>query len=88
MSFADILDNAMYNETELLIKTKERGQITGIPHSVDHFETDDERFGYFIKIGENLLDNVFIDEITEIIASPISRPEGFIQFTAKLVSGE
>ena len=69
MSFVDILDDAMYRETELLITTKERGQIIGVPSSVDYYDTDDERFGYFIRIGEHLLDNVFIDEITEIITA-------------------
>ena len=88
MNFVDILDDAMYSGTELTITTKKRGKMIGIPHSVDEFETDEERFGYVIKINEYMVDTVYIDEIREIITSPILKPEGFIQFTAKLVSGE
>ena len=92
MNFVDILDDAMYNGAELAITTKERGEVIGIPHSIDDFETDEDRFGYVIKISghnnEYAVDTVYIDEIIEIITSPIKRSEGFIQFTAKLVSGE
>ena len=88
MNFVDILDDAMYSGAELTITTKERGRMVGIPHSADEFETDEERFGYVIKISEEMVDTVYIDEIIEIITSPISKPEGLIQFTAKLVSGK
>jgi len=87
MNFVDMLDDAMYGGTELTITTKKRGKIIGTPHSVDEFETDDERFGYVIKINEYMVDTVYIDEIIEIVTSPIAKPEGFIQFTARLVSG-
>ena len=88
MNFVDILDDAMHNGTELTITTKERGKTIGTPHSVDYFETDEARLGYFIKIDEHLLDTVYIDEIAEIITLAPVNPEGFIQFTAKLVSGD
>ena len=88
MNFIDILDDAMHSGTELTITTKGRGKIIGIPHSADEFETDEERFGYVIKISEYIADTIYIDEITEIVTSPVVRPEGFIQFTAKLVSSE
>ena len=87
MNFVDMLDDAMYGGTELTITTKKRGKIIGTPHSVDEFETDDERFGYVIKINEYMVDTVYIDEIIEIVTSPVAKPEGFIQFTARLVSG-
>jgi len=66
MSHADILDKAMYDRKSLIVLTKERGEIIGIPHAVDEFETDDERLGYFIEIGDHFLDTVYLDEITEI----------------------
>jgi len=87
MNFVDILDDAMYNGAELTITTKERGKMIGTPHSADEFETNEERFGYVIKINAHMVDTVYIDEIIEIVTSPISKPEGFMQFTAKLVSG-
>jgi len=86
--FVNMLDDAMYAGTKLIITTKERGKIIGVPHSVDHFDTDDDRWGYVIEIGEHLVDTAYIDEITEIVTSPVPKPEGFIQVTAKLVSGE
>jgi len=66
MLHADILDKAMYDRKSLIILTKDRGKIIGMPHAVDEFETDDERLGYFIEIGDHLLDTVYLDEITEI----------------------
>jgi hypothetical protein len=88
MSFVDILDDAMYAGTKLIITTKERGQIIGVPHRTDEFETDEERFGYVIDISPHWMMTVFIDEITEITTSPVLKPEGFIQLTARLVSGD
>jgi len=61
-----ILDDAAISEEKVTVVTKERGKIIGMPHSTDYFETDDERLGYFIEIGENLLDTVYLDEIAEI----------------------
>ena len=88
MNFVDILDDAMYAGTKLIITTKKRGQIIGVPHNADEFEADEERFGYVINIAPYEMITVFIDEIAEITTSPIAKPEGYIQLTAKLVSGE
>ena len=66
MAFVDILDDAMYSRIKLIVETKDRGVFTGIPHSVDDFETDDERLGYFIEVGDHLLSSVYLDEIVEI----------------------
>jgi len=67
MSFVDILDKAMYDRVSLLVKTRERGTISGVPHAVDEYETDDNRLGYFIEIGDHELDTVFLDEIVDIV---------------------
>jgi hypothetical protein len=88
MTFVDILDIAMYAGTRLIITTKERGQVIGIPYRTDEFETDEERFGYVIDISPHWMDTVFIDEIIEITTSPSVRPEDSIQLTAKLVFKE
>ena len=70
MDFVAILDDAMYKGQELIITTKGRGQIIGVPHMVDYFDTDDERFGYVITLREPVgiftVDTVFIDEIAHI----------------------
>ena len=63
--FADILDDAMYSGKSLTVKTKS-GKITGIPHSVDEYETNDNRMGYFIKTDEHTLTPVYLDEIEYI----------------------
>lgn len=63
---ADILDNAMYEELKISIKTKKRGTITGVPHNVDEFDADPNRLGYFIMLEPLLGDTVFLDEIVEI----------------------
>ena len=72
MTFADILDSAMYNSEKLIITTKERGQIIGVPHSIDDFQTDDERFGYFIDIDEYTQDTAYIDEIVSIMIGELA----------------
>ena len=87
MLFADILDDAMYSGSKLKITTKERGQIAGIPHSVDEFEADEERLGYRIEIDEHTLMTVFLDEIIEV--NTISeKTEVFIPRGVKLASGK
>ena len=87
MTFELILDDATYSGAKLEITTKLRGKIIGIPHSVD-FETENDRLGYNIDIDEYTQDTVYIDEIVEIVTSPILKPEGYIQLTARLVSGD
>jgi len=66
MTFVDILDVAMHSGEKLIIATKNRGQIIGVPHSIDDFQTDEERLGYFIDIDEATQDTVYIDEIVSI----------------------
>ena len=67
MSYSDILDKAMHNRQSVAVQTTKRGLIAGIPHAVDEFETDDNRFGYFIETGDHELDTVFLDEIVDIV---------------------
>ena len=64
---ADVLDTAMYKGEKLTIKTKERGVIVGIPHSVDEFETDPDRLGYVVMLSKHYADTVFLDEIVDIV---------------------
>jgi len=68
MEFIDILDDAMYSGKKLTISTRERGIITGIPHSLDDFEADEERLGYRIEVDEYTLTTAFLDEIVSIEA--------------------
>jgi hypothetical protein len=68
MIFVDILDDAMYKRIELLISTKFRGEIRGIPENVDEYDSDSDRLGYCIDIGNYEVDTVFLDEIIDISA--------------------
>ena len=80
MIFADILDDAMYKGIELLIMTKSRGEIRGIPDAVDEFDTDPERLGYYLAIGEDMADTIFLDEIISISEiRPIKTPKDLRQ---------
>ena len=63
---ADILDAAMYEGIELLINTKSRGDIRGIPENVDEFDSDPNRLGYCFDIGNDTVDTVFLDEVVSI----------------------
>jgi hypothetical protein len=65
---ADILDDAMYERIELIIVTKSRGEIRGIPSAVDQFDSDPDRLGYYVTIGKHEEDTVFLDEIISISA--------------------
>ena len=66
MTILEILENSMYKRQELIIMTQTRGEIRGIPNAPDEFNTDPNRLGYYIEIGEYLDDTVFLDEITGI----------------------
>ena len=71
MTFVDVLDNAMYNGNNLIIATKGRGIITGIPNSIDDFESDESRFGYYVRVGEHRLTTAYIDEIVSITSGEL-----------------
>jgi len=60
------LEKAEFARQIVTITTKERGQITGVPHSVDELESDPERLGYNIEIKPHYMDTVFFDEIIAI----------------------
>jgi len=66
MEFVDILDDAMYAGRKLTVSTKARGRIIGTPYSVDEFESDPDRLGYWLQIEPHVVDSVFLDEITGI----------------------
>ena len=86
--FQIILEQAAFSDKKVSIKTKERGIVSGIFLAPDEFDTDPDRYGFQIETGEHELDIVFLDEITEIITLPSTESKGFVQLTAKLVSGE
>ena len=92
MVFAAMLDEAMYTKQKITVLTKERGKIIGIPYCVDEYDSDSERLGYCVQTGAHEEETVFLDEIIEInnndFISMASKQDGFIQFTARLVSGE
>ena len=66
MGYLEMLEEFEYKKTKIIITTKNRGEFIGIPHSPDECETDEERFGYFIEIGDHMLDTVYLDEIVSI----------------------
>jgi len=92
MVFTAILDEAMYAKQKITVFTKERGKIIGVPYCVDEYESDPERLGYCLQTGKHEEDTVYLDEIIEInnndFVMTSAKPEGFIKFTVKLVSGE
>ena len=72
---ANILDDAMYKNIELIITTKVRGEIRGIPYVVDMYDTDPDRLGYSLEMGNGIIDTVFLDEIESIYeVKPIKMP--------------
>ena len=66
MEFDDILDEAMYGGVKLIVTTKSRGEIEGVPTYLDDFISDPERLGYCLDVGRHESDTVFLDEIVEI----------------------
>jgi len=66
MTIADILDDAMYKRQELIIMTKTRGEIRGVPYVLDMFDSDPNRLGYSLEIGDDMIDTVFLDEVVGI----------------------
>jgi hypothetical protein len=68
MAFVDILDDAMYKRIELIVLTESRGEIRGTPENVDQFDSDPERLGYCLDLGNYEVDTVFLDEIVDISA--------------------
>jgi len=78
MTFGEILDDAMYSDTKIKVKTKMRGEIIGTPYRVDEFESDPDRLGYCLIIGQHLADTVFLDEIVEITKVPKRIPKNTV----------
>jgi len=78
MTFAEILDDAMYSDTKLKVKTKMRGEIIGTPYCVDEFESDPDRLGYYIDISKHEMDTVYLDEIVEITKLPKRIPKNAV----------
>jgi hypothetical protein len=83
-----MLDEAMYKRNKLVIKTKKRGVIIGIPHNVDEFDADPDRLGYFVMIAPHLGDTVFLDEIVGITDYAAEPRITFSRRKLKYVSGK
>jgi len=66
MTVAAILDDAMYKGQELIVKTKSCGEIRGTPYVVDMYDSDPDRLGYCLEIGNDMIDTVFLDEVVSI----------------------
>jgi len=90
--FQIILEESAFGEKEVTIKTKNRGTITGMFIAPDEFDSDPDRYGFQIKIGNHELDVIFLDEILEITESdtipPLVKAAGFGRYDVKLVSGK
>ena len=66
MDFQIILEHSAFDEKKVMVKTKSRGVITGIFTGVDEYDTNPERFGFWIQTKEHEVDTVFLDEIISI----------------------
>jgi len=66
LRFDDVLDDAMYSGNYVEVKTKSRGVIRGLPTAVDEYDTDENRLGYYVSLGNGWEDTVFLDEIVDI----------------------
>ena len=64
--FQVILEQSAFNGSNVEIKTKERGVISGNFSGVDEFDTDPNRLGFWIRTGKYEEDTVFLDEIITI----------------------
>jgi len=65
MSIYESLNDAIYEQKKIAIKTKER-IIIGVPHSFDEFDTDDTRLACSILINELTVETVHLDDIESI----------------------
>ena len=64
--FQVILEQAMFDDKEVHVTTKDRGVITGMYTGFDEYDTDPERLGYYLSIDPHFYDTVFLDEIVSI----------------------
>jgi len=69
--FQVMLEKAAFAGRLVEIKTKDRGVIIGKYIGTDEFDTDEERFGFFIdSINDGLGYSVYIDEIVDVKVIP------------------
>ena len=66
MTIYDIINNAIYSQTEIVIELKDRVYIVGIPHAFDEFDTDEDRLGVEVWVDEITVQVVFMDEIISV----------------------
>jgi len=68
--FQIILEEAAFAGLSVDVFTKGRGIIRGKFTGVDEFDTDEERLGFYLSLGDGWEDTVFLDEITDIHVIP------------------
>jgi hypothetical protein len=68
--FQVLLEQAAFAGCLAEIKTKDRGVIVGDFIGVDAFDTDEDRYGFFIDLENGWGDSVYLDEIVDIKVIP------------------
>ena len=66
MDFQIILEQSAFDDKKIIVKTKSRGIITGMFTGVDEYDTNPERFGFWIQTKEHEVNTVYLDEIISI----------------------
>ena len=67
LDYQIMLEQAAFDGKKVQIRTKDRGVISGMFTGVDEFDTDSERFGFYLSIEPYFYDTVFLDEIVDIV---------------------
>ena len=66
VDFQIVLEQSAFEEKEVAITTKDRGIVIGAFIAPDEFDTDPDRYGFWIQTGKHEEDTVFLDEIVSI----------------------
>jgi len=83
-----ILEQSAFDGKRVSITTKDRGIIKGAFTGVDEFDTDPERYGFYISIKPHFYDTVFLDEIVDITEHSPAPRITFSRRKLKYVSGK
>jgi len=60
------LNDAMCNRQVVKITTKKQGTVTGIPHSMEEYDSERDMAGCAIWIDENTVELVYYEDIISI----------------------
>ena len=66
MTIFSLINDAMYEQKEIVVETKDHKFIIGVPHSLDEFDTDEERLGVSVWIDDTTVKMIFLDEIISV----------------------